>query len=379
MACVVKRRGKYVHDYYDQHGKRRWETTKGNRKEVELLLAQRLQEIERGDFQAKRDQAEFDDLADGYIANAKVKVRDITAREYEEDIRRHIVPFFAGRRVRSITSKDVEDFRSWLIKRGEQGVLIAGQETKRRKFGRATVNKFLTLLSMMFGYAERHSWIASNPAAHIEKVQPAKQDDKDPEAVALERDEIARLLEHAGEPWRLMIRTAVNTGLRQAELLGLRWDDVDLDIDQLQVRRSFREGSFYDPKSRTSRRRVPLSGELVMELKRWNLACPKAPAPEGQPRRLDLVFPTTEGNPQNPSNLLSRGLYPALKRAGLRRIRFHDLRHTFGSHLLAAGVDLKTVSTLMGHSSINVTVDIYGHMLRGSDRDAINRLELALG
>ena len=103
----------------------------------------------------------------------------------------------------------------------------------------------------------------------------------------------------------------------------------------------------------------------------WRLACPKGPE--------SLVFPNGEGNPQNPSNLLNRGLYPALKRAGLRRVRFHDLRHTFGSHLIAAGVDLKTVSTLMGHSSISVTVDIYGHMLKGSNRDAIHRLDIALG
>jgi hypothetical protein len=66
-------------------------------------------------------------------------------------------------------------------------------------------------------------------------------------------------------------------------------------------------------------------------------------------------------------------------RAGLRRVRFHDLQHTFGSHLIAAGVDLKTVSTLMGHSSISVTVDIYGHMLKDSNRDAVARLEHALG
>jgi hypothetical protein len=75
----------------------------------------------------------------------------------------------------------------------------------------------------------------------------------------------------------------------------------------------------------------------------------------------------------------SRGLLPATKRAGLRHFTYYDLRHTFGSHLIAAGVDLKTVSTLMGHSSIAVTLDIYGHMLRGKDREAIDRLAAALG
>ncbi len=94
---------------------------------------------------------------------------------------------------------------------------------------------------------------------------------------------------------------------------------------------------------------------------------------------MDLLFPTRNGTPQNPSNLLNRGFHPARTKANLRPMKFHWRRHTFGSHLIAAGVDLKTVSTLMGHSSINVTVDVYGHKLQGSDRDAIERLERAIG
>lgn len=380
MACVVKRRGKYVLDYYDQNGKRRWETTNGSKKEAELLLAQRVQEVERGDFQSRRDQPTFDDLADAYIENARASVRDITAAEYEAGIRRHILPYFNGRRVRAIARRDVEAFRAWLAKRGEAGVPIEGQPGKVRRFGASTVNKHLTLLSMMFGYAQEHDWIVKNPAAKIAKLKPAVQADEDAQGKALEQSEILALLREAREPWRLIIRTAIGTGLRQSELFGLRWDDVDLDAGTIRVRRSYREGSFYETKTETSRRTVPLGSDLLLELKRWRLACPKAPArKESESRRLDLVFPTSEGNPQSPSNLLSRGLYPALKRAELRRVRFHDLRHTFGSHLIAAGVDLKTVMTLMGHSSITVTVDIYGHMLKGASRDAIDRLEQALG
>src|SRR5690349_4519685 len=118
MACVRKRRGKYVLDYYDQNGTRRWETTDGNKKEAELLLAQRLQEVDRGEYQARDDQPLFDDLSDSYIDSVKLEVRDITAAEYEDDIRRHILPFFEGRRVRSLTVRDIEDFRKHLFERG---------------------------------------------------------------------------------------------------------------------------------------------------------------------------------------------------------------------------------------------------------------------
>jgi integrase len=156
MACVRKRRGKYVLDYYDQNGKRRWETINGNKKDAELLLGQRLQEIQRGDFQAKREQPIFEDLADAYIANAKATVRDITAEEYEEDIRRHILPFFSARRLRVIGKRDVEDFRAWMVNRGKDGVPIATRPNKLRHFGVPTINKCLILTSMMFGYAVQY-------------------------------------------------------------------------------------------------------------------------------------------------------------------------------------------------------------------------------
>ena len=217
--------------------------------------------------------------------------------------------------------------RSWLINRGAEGVLIADKREQLRRFGSATVNKLLTLTAMVFNYAVRHNWTASNPAACIEKVKRPAREKEEEQALALEAGEVQRLIAAAHEPWRVILPTAVKTGLRQSELLGLRWADIDFDAGLLHVRRSFRLGSFYDPKSRTSRRRGPLSRELMLELKRWKLICPRALQADGQ-RRLDLVFPTTEGNPQSPSNLISRGLAPALKRAHLRRIRFHDLRHT---------------------------------------------------
>src|SRR6266851_3233196 len=132
MACIRKRRGKYTLDYYDQHGTRRWETTDGNKKEAELLLAQRLHEVDRGEYQARGDQTLFEELVDSYVENVKVDVRDITAVEYEDDVRRHVLPFFKGRRVRSLTVRDVEDFRKYLFERGAAGVPIAGREGKVR-------------------------------------------------------------------------------------------------------------------------------------------------------------------------------------------------------------------------------------------------------
>jgi hypothetical protein len=119
-------------------------------------------------------------------------------------------------------------------------------------------------------------------------------------------------------------------------------------------------------KTKASRRRVDLPGELVAELRRWRLQCP--------PGAHDLVFPNGAGNPENYGNLLNRGFYPALRRSGLRKIRFHDLRHTFASLLIANGEHPKRIQALMGHSSINVTMDVYGHLMPGGGAEVADRL-----
>lgn len=145
------------------------------------------------------------------------------------------------------------------------------------------------------------------------------------------------------------------TGLRQGELLGLQWADIDWNSRQLHVRRAWREGAFVEPKTATSYRRVDLPAFLVLALKTWRLQCPKG--------EHDLVFPNGAGNPESHANLLQRGFYPALRRAGLRKIRFHDLRHTFASLLLSNGEDVVRVSRLLGHPSPNITLGVYAHML----------------
>jgi integrase len=120
--------------------------------------------------------------------------------------------------------------------------------------------------------------------------------------------------------------TAVMTGLREGELLGLQWGDIDWNSPTVRVRRQYTNGRFSVPKSKLSRRTVNLPSGLLDALRVWRLKCPKGDH--------DLVFPNGKGNPESHSNLLQRGFYPALRRAKLRKIRFHDLRHTFCSLLI---------------------------------------------
>jgi integrase len=178
--------------------------------------------------------------------------------------------------------------------------------------------------------------------------------------------EIGKLLEAADDRWRLIIKTGILSGLREGELLGLKWTDIDWTSGTLYVRRTYSTGRFSEPKSKASRRRVPIPAELLTELKRWKLACPIG--------KHELVFPSGAGNPENHGNLLRRGFYPALRRAGLRQIRFHDLRHTYASLLIANGEKPKLIQALLGHSSIKITFDVYGHLLPDADDGVADRL-----
>jgi integrase len=155
--------------------------------------------------------------------------------------------------------------------------------------------------------------------------------------------------------YRLMISFAVFTGCRAGEILGAAWSHIDWKSGQFHVRRAFREGHFQEPKTRTSYRRLTLPTFLLKELKVWRLACPNSPH--------DLVLPNLDGQPMSYSNLMTRGFHPARKRAGIRKIRFHDLRHTFASLMISKGEDIVRVSRLMGHANASFTLNVYSHML----------------
>jgi integrase len=144
-----------------------------------------------------------------------------------------------------------------------------------------------------------------------------------------------------------------------SELLALRWSDTDLQGKQIYIRRAWRERQYTLPKTRTSTRKIDLPELLVRELRLWRLRCPKAA--DGT---LDLVFANREGRPLSPTNFSTRTFRPALKRAGItRRIRVHDLRHTFVSLMLANGEDIVRVSRLLGHANPTITLNVYSHML----------------
>jgi integrase len=176
--------------------------------------------------------------------------------------------------------------------------------------------------------------------------------------------------------------TAISTGLRQAELLGLRWRDVDLDLLSISVSRVLykRRGvcQFKEPKTSHSRRRVAMTPKLALFLREYQADRKAVYQQLGKVLTLDsLVFGTPEGKPLDPS-MLSHEFAKAVKMAGLEGVRFHDLRHTFASLMLLRGAKPKVISEALGHSSVAFTMDVYSHIIDGMQADAMALLDEVL-
>ncbi len=208
------------------------------------------------------------------------------------------------------------------------------------------------------------------------------------EAKALSPAQVRALLRAAsGQRNEALYVVAVHTGLRQGELLGLKWADVDLDgkFPKLSVRRSLNvteEGlGFGSPKNRVSRRSVPLNKTVVAALRahRARQSAQRLASPAW--RDPDLVFPNHIGGPMDHNNLYHREYKTLLKRAGLEAegFTFHALRHTFATALFARGEHPKVVQSLLGHSSITQTMDTYSHLMEGMGGEAVGGFDETFG
>jgi integrase len=174
----------------------------------------------------------------------------------------------------------------------------------------------------------------------------------------------------------------VSSGLRQAELLGLRWRDIDIVSPSISVNRVLykRRGicQFNEPKTPHSRRKVDMTSKLAEFLGEYRLERERLYHQIGKTTTLDdLVFSNVEGKPLNPSSL-SREFARIAKKARLENVRFHDLRHTFASIMLLKGAMPKVISEALGHASVAFTMDTYSHILPGMQADAMALLNEAL-
>ena len=161
---------------------------------------------------------------------------------------------------------------------------------------------------------------------------------------------------------------AIMSGARQGELIGLKWSDLDWENNQIHIQRTFNHYRMQLPKTKTSDRKIDLGPAMMNTLKRWRLQSRYS----GDD---DFIFPNLAGKPMCQSHMLSRHFFPALKRAGLPKIRFHDLRQTYASLKIEQGENLVYISKQMGHSSTTVTSTIYAHLINDNNYESACGLE----
>ncbi len=228
--------------------------------------------------------------------------------------------------------------------------------------------------------AVRWSLIARNPAQGATRPRPEKA-----EMQVLSPDEATGFLrDTTARPNHALYVLAITTGMRQGELLGLRWSDVDLHRNRIEVRRALQRQKgrglvFVEPKTSRSRRRIAIGGLATKALKAQRDRQAFLRERLGDEWiDYDLVFCTDKGTPLDPG-WVRESFAADLKRAGLGHVRFHDLRHTAATISLRAGVHPKVVSEMLGHSTISLTLDTYSHLLPVMHEEAAAAMDRALG
>ena len=271
-----------------------------------------------------------------HLEQLAIKGRKATTIEATESaLRVHLVPHFGDRTLDRIDIQVVERF-------------IAAKS--RDGLAPKSIRNYLGTLHSIFELAVRNGWARENPV----KAATKPESTSDPEIHFLTIEEIEAVLiavpdDALGSIEPTLYLTAAMTGLRQGELIGLRWQDVDWLAGKVRVRRSYVRGEYGSPKSRRGFRAVPLADRVAAELE--SLSQRSAYTADE-----DLVFGHPEtGNPLDRSKVRKR-FKAAIRRAGVRDVRFHDLRHTFGTRMAAAGVAMRTLQEWMGHADFATTL-----------------------
>ena len=336
MAVRKLSNGRWEASYRDLQNRERTKRHR-TRAEADRWLAGVKSDMRRGEYVdpalGRMTAAEW---AEEWLKNA-VHLKAKTRVGYESMLRTHVIPAFGDQAVGTIRQVDVRRFLATMSENGSK----AGTLRAARK-----------VLRLVLATAEGSGGIKGNPCDGIRVPQSTRV-----EMVFLTASEVEQLANAITVPYGTMVRFAAYTGLRAGEIEALRVGRVDVVNGRIEVAESVAEvqgmGLVFGPTKTYQRRSVPLIPSLVAEL---------APFVEGRSDE-ELVFTAREGGAVRHHNFYMRHFKPAVRRAGLsERTRFHDLRHTCAALLISLGAHPKAIQERLGHSSITVTLDRYGHL-----------------
>jgi integrase len=361
----------WVVAYTDQAGTRRVATFEKKR-DAEAYQAQVRTEVRAGIHTAVGASITVAEAAADWLSSVELEGRErSTLKTYREHVRLHINPRLGHEKLARLTAPRVSIFRDQLL----------------RSLSRPLARRVLISFKAMLRDAMRRGTVAQNVATNV-RIDDSTRDQR---KLEVGRDiptpeEVRRIIQAAPECWRPLLVVAAFAGLRASELRGLPWRDIDLKRGEIRVRqRADRFNVISKPKSRAGARSIPLGPFVVNTLRTWRLACPRG--------ELELVFPTGRGRVIQHKSLIRSALIPAQLAAGVvsadgraKYTGMHALRHFYASWCINRKVDgglelpAKVVQARLGHASIVMTLDTYGHLFpRGDDGAELAAAERALG
>ena len=372
MGVTIRKRGRKWYVFVNYHGKRKNRCV-GTREAAERVRREIEARLVLGDDcilnECEQKSPIFDSYADKWLRDyARIECKTSTADGYEGVLRQYLRPRFGAKRLDEIRRDDIKAMINDLI---------------AKELSRNTIRNALCPIRGMFNYAIEDGTLESNPAARLGRFTRTARAEET-KGIALTAAEAYQFLEAAKlvcSDYYALFLTALRAGLRRGELVALQWGDIQLGRDEqdnnrfILVRHNYVRREHTTTKSKKTRR-VDLSRELrrvLVEIRDTRLL--EAFLAGKNDISEDLVFPSPAGSILDPDNLYHRYFKTVLTKACLRKIRFHDLRHTFGSLLIQSGASIVYVKEQMGHSSIQVTVDTYGHLIPGANVSFVDRLD----
>lgn len=339
--------------------RRHFETVKGRKSDAQKRLNELLVTLEKGAYAPTGRLTVAEHLQqwlDGYV---KTNCSARTLDSHRSLINNHLIPGLGNVPLRQLQPATIQAYY------GKQCERLSARSVLYQH----------RILSQSMKYAVRQGYLGRNPCQLVDPPSLRKKPMRTLTPVEVD----VLLLTASNSPYYPIIYTALSTGLRQAELLGLRWRDVDLFTQSISVSQVlYKRGGvceFKEPKTSHSRRRVAMTPKLATFLTDYRTQREQLSSQfDGILSLDDLVFANSDGNAVDPG-VLSHSFARLARAAGLNNVRFHDLRHTFASLMLMRGAPAKVISEALGHASVAFTMDVYSHIIGGMQEDAMRLLD----
>lgn len=364
---------------FDNNGKRRYisETVSAtSRREAEKKMAELISRVEGGcTYSASK--TTLNEFSKKWLETyVKPNLSPTTYQSYSEKLDKHILPYLGSKRLDKIKPLDIDNLYNFLLTK---------QTNRKDEFGNfktlspTSVHRVHEILSKMFNDANRWDLVPYNPCTKViqPKYRRTKMSCYDEET---SKRLINTLLQKAPIKYKCFVILAILTGFRRGEIVGLHWDDIDFKNKTIAVNRS----AYYlsgqgtnekDPKSETSNRTITVPVICFELLKQWRAEQAKTRLALGNDwQGAKNIFTTYDGKIMNPSTG-PKWFSEFLRKNNFRHIRFHDLRHTFATLLVGHKIDIKTVSSTLGHAQASTTMNYYVHNLESASKASVELLE----